>query len=119
MNNINLENEINNSLENNVSLENKQKSFLETSLGSAINKGINLGLQFILPDLVENQIIEVKDTILTKCFSNGIKKAVDLAIDFGKSALGIVTGKFENVNQIQTAVPASEEKPVDSKIDSS
>lgn len=31
---------------------------------------------------------------------------MDSAINLGKSALGIVTGKFENVNQMQTAVKA-------------
>ena len=104
MNSITLENDINNSIDNDISIENKQKNFLETSLGGAINKGINLGIQYLLPDLVENQIIEIKDTILTKGFSDGIKRAVNLAVDFGKSAIGIFTGKFENVNQIQTAV---------------
>ena len=29
---------------------------------------------------------------------------ISSAIDFGKSALGIVTGDFDNINQMQTAV---------------
>ena len=37
-------------------------------------------------------------------FSDGVKKIVSSAIDFGKSALGIVTGKFENISQVHTAI---------------
>ena len=35
---------------------------------------------------------------------NGITKTIDDAIDLGKSAVGIVTGNFENVTQMQNAV---------------
>ena len=34
----------------------------------------------------------------------GINTAIDSALNLGKSFLGIITGKFENVNQIQKAV---------------
>lgn len=37
-------------------------------------------------------------------FKEAINTAVDKAIDMGKSAIGIITGKFDNVSQIQTAV---------------
>ena len=93
-----------NNIENNLSLEKNQKKFLENKIGKLINKGINLGLKYILPDLVENQIIEIKDTVISNGFSEGVKKAIDLAVDFGKSAMGVVTGNFENINQVQTAV---------------
>lgn len=34
----------------------------------------------------------------------GLNTAITSAINFGKSAIGIFTGKFENIEQIQTAI---------------
>lgn len=84
-------------MENNVNIEKrsdmenvtyeKQKTFLETNLGQVINGGINLGLRAILPDFIEDEIIEIKDSIITDGFSAGIKTAIDNVIDLGKSVL--------------------------------
>ena len=98
-NNINLEN---NNLQE-VNLE-KQKSFLETSLGQVINGGVNLGLRAILPDLIEDEVIEIKDSIITDGFKAGIKTAIDNVVDLGKSVLGIFTGKFENMSQVKDVI---------------
>ena len=103
--NINLNNNIDNNLDNlnTVTLE-KQKSFLESNLGQVINGGIDLGLRALLPDFIEDQIIEVKDSILTEGFSSGIKTAIDNVVDMGKSVLGIFTGKFENLSQVKNVI---------------
>ena len=98
-NNINLEN--NNS--NNVTLD-EQKSFLETNLGQIINGGVDLGLKTLLPDIIEEEIIEIKDSIITDGFSAGIKTAIDNAVDMGKSVLGIFTGKFDNLSQVKSVI---------------
>lgn len=82
----------------------EQTNFIETNLGKTINFGLDIGLRALLPDFIEQQIIDVKDTLLKEGFSKGIKKVASSAIDFGKSALGIVTGNFENISQVQTAV---------------
>lgn len=83
-------------IENNISLENdnlsnvtyeKQKSFLESNLGQVINGGIDLGLRAVLPDIIEDEVIEIKDSIVTDGFSAGIKTAIDNVIDMGKSVL--------------------------------
>ena len=100
MNNLEVENQIT----NDVSIENKQRNFLQTNIGKAVNTGLNIGLRYILPDVIEDQVIEIKDSFLQNGFKEGIQTAIDSAINFGKSALGIVTGNFENVQQMQTAV---------------
>lgn len=100
MNNLEVENQIT----NDVSIENKQRNFLQTNIGKAVNTGLNIGLRYILPDVIEDQAIEIKDSFLQNGFKEGIQTAIDSAINFGKSALGIVTGNFENVQQMQTAV---------------
>ena len=86
-----------------VTYEN-QKSFLESTLGQVINGGIDLGLRALLPDLIEDEVIGVKDSIITDGFKAGIKTAIDNAVDLGKSFLGIFTGKFENMSQVKDVV---------------
>ena len=108
----NLNNELNNNIQNNIDnnfLDNNvtsevQSKFLETTIGKAINTGINLALRAILPDLLESQIIEVKDVLMKQGLKEGIKSIINSAIDFGKSTIGIFTGKFENVSQVQMTV---------------
>lgn len=102
----NLENEnklINNNIDYNITAE-KQNNFLDTTLGKTINTALNVGLRYLLPDVIEDQVIEIKDTIIKEGFKEGINKTIESAIDLGKSALGIVTGKFDNITQIQKAV---------------
>lgn len=100
-------------IENSINLENnnlntvtyeKQKSFLESSLGQVINGGVDLGLRALLPDFIEDQVIDIKNSILTDGFSAGIKTAIDSVVDLGKSALGIFTGKFENMSQVKNTI---------------
>jgi hypothetical protein len=95
---------VDNKLQNGVTIENEQNKFLETNIGKAVNTGVNIGLRYLLPDLIEDEIIDIKDSIINNGFKEGLKTAVDSAINLGKSALGLVTGKFENVSQMQTAV---------------
>ena len=100
MNELKIENILSN--ENNI--EENQRNFLQTNIGRAVNTGINVGIRYLLPDIIEDQVIEIKDSFLQNGLKEGIQTAVDASINFGKSALGIVTGKFESVEQMQTAV---------------
>ncbi len=100
MNNIELEN----NLSNEKSLEKEQISFLQTSIGKAVNTGLNIGIRYLLPDVIENEIIEIKDTLIRDGIKEGVQTAIDSAVNLGKSALGIITGNFENIQQMQTAV---------------
>ena len=95
-----LENEINNDLK----IEEKQNNFFDTMFGKVVDNGIDIGLRAILPDLIEEQVIDIKNALLKNGISEGIQTAVKSVSDFAKSALGIVTGKFENMEQIEIAV---------------
>ena len=52
----------------------------------------------------EQQIIDLKDNLIQYGLKDGIKKSIDDAINLGKSAVGIVTGNFENKSQMQEAI---------------
>lgn len=98
-NNLNNEITINNNLNNEV----EQKNFLETTIGKTINTGIDIGIRSLLPDYIEEQVIDLKDNLIKYGLKDGIKKSIDDAINSGKSAIGIVTGNFENISQVQEA----------------
>lgn len=103
---MNLENILNNNLTNekNINLGEKQNNFLESAIGKTINFGLDIGLRALLPNFVEDAVIEIKNTLLKEGFEDGAKQLVKSAIDLGKSAIGIVTGNFENISQVQTAI---------------
>lgn len=101
-----MENAINNeiNIKNNLENETEQKNFLETTLGKTINSGIDIGIRSILPDYIEEQVIDLKNNLIEYGLKDGIKKSIDDALNIGKSAIGIVTGNFENISQVQEAI---------------
>lgn len=96
--NLILESELNNSIERN------QIEFLNSTFGKAINNGIDIGLRYLLPDFLEDQIIELKNNIMQYGLKEGINQTINSAIDLGKSTLGIFTGNFENLSQVQLMI---------------
>jgi len=103
---MNIENELEktNQKQNEIVTEQKQNNFLETTIGKTINSAIDIGLRWVLPDLIEDEIIDVKNSLIKGGLKEGISTAINKAIDFGKSAMGIFTGKFENISQAQSAI---------------
>lgn len=81
-----------------------QKNFLETSMGKIINTAIDVGIRFLLPNVIENEVIDIKNTLINEGLKEGINKVIESSIDLGKSAIGIFTGNFESISQVQTAV---------------
>lgn len=58
----------------------------------------------MLPDVIENQVIEIKNALIENGIKDGLHTATECVIDIGKSVSGIFTGKFENISQVQTAI---------------
>lgn len=97
--------DIENGLNNNVlDNNNEQTKFLDSTIGKVINNAIDIGIKYLMPDMIEDEIIEVKDALLQGGLKEGINTAIENSIELGKSAIGIVTGNFENVSQIEKAV---------------
>lgn len=99
-------NKIENELNNEITNKNEQTNFLETTLGKTINTAIDIGIRALLPDFIDEQVINIKDNLLEYGLKDGITQTIDDAINLGKSAIGIFTGNFENVSQMQDAVKA-------------
>lgn len=105
MNNLFLNNNIfqDMELDNDVTPE-KQNNFLESTLGKAINGAVDLGIKSLMPDFIENEIIEIKDCLINEGFEQGINKAINNAIEIGRNILGIFDCNFLNVEQAEKAV---------------
>lgn len=99
-NNLIIENK--NNIENNI--EKEQKNFLDTMIGKAVNTAIDIGIRALLPNFVEDQIVNLKDNLFKLGLKDGINKTIEDTIEMGRSAIGIVTGNFKNVSQMQNAV---------------
>lgn len=99
--------------ENNITLEEiieqqelfkDQIKFIKTDLGQAINGGIDIALKSLLPDFIEDEIIAVKNSLLTEGFSAAVDTAIEEVTNLGNNLKGIATGSFENISQIKEVV---------------
>jgi len=99
-------NSFKNDIEINNDLKREQKEFLETTLGKTINTAIDIGIRAIFPEFIDEQIINIKDNLLIYGLKEGISKTVEDAINLGKDTLGILTGNFESIKQMQNVVKA-------------
>lgn len=102
-----LENDLAKDLKENLEkeqIEVKQNNFFGNLLGKTINTAIDTGLRIVLPNAVEDTVINIKDVLFKEGLGEGLKSAVSSAINLGKSAIGIVTGKFEDVSQAYNAI---------------
>ncbi len=100
---VEISNTINNDLNIN-DLSGNQINFLETNLGRAVNIGLDIGIRALLPNVVEDGVIAVKDAILENGFKEGIKQSIDDVIEISKAAGNVLNGKYDNIEQIQLAV---------------
>ena len=91
-------------IENNINIEKNKNNFLNNIIGKTINNALDIGLRAILPDLIENQVIDIKNALLENGLKAGADTAINSVINFKKSAMGIVTGNFENMDQVSTAI---------------
>lgn len=93
---------------NEINLTNKneleQNNFIESILGKTINTALDIGIRTIFPQFIEDQIINIKDNLLTYGLKDGIQQTINDTIELGKSAIGIITGEFENINQVENAI---------------
>ena len=96
--------ELTNSINLNLEKNNRRENFLNSTLWRTINNGIDIGLRYLLPDLVEDEIIELKDNLINLGLKDGIKKSVENVVETGKQAIGILSGNFEDIGQVQRVI---------------
>ncbi len=97
-------NDMGNKLIKNFDLVNLQDNFLKSNIGQIANTAIDIGLKSMLPDFVENEVIEIKDALITGGLKEGIDTAIENSINIGKKVLGLENFEFKTVEQAQQAV---------------
>lgn len=86
----------------NLNLSN-ENSFFENTFSNIINGALEAGLRRLLPDKIENEVINVKDAFMEQGFPGAIKETINSAINIGKKLLGNESKNFENIDQIGQA----------------
>lgn len=81
-----------------------QNNCLKSEFGKIVNSALDVGIRAIFPDVVEDQIINLKDNIYEFGIKEGIGQTVEDIVDFGKSTMGILTNDFESISQAQKAI---------------
>ena len=98
----NLNNQLTNDIKNNEISKN-QNDFIGNMFKNAINFGVDLGLKSLLPDLIEDQVIDIKNSILEGGFKEGVNTLMKKVNEFKNSITGIFTENFNNIQEINTA----------------
>lgn len=98
----NLNNQLTNDIKTNEISKN-QNDFIGNMFKNAINFGVDLGLKSLLPDLIEDQVIDIKNSILEGGFKEGVDTLMKKVNEFKNSITGIFTGNFNNIQEINTA----------------
>ena len=98
----NLNNQLTNDIKNNEISKN-QNDFIGNMFKNAINFGVDLVLKSLLPDLIEDQVIDIKNSILEGGFKEGVNTLMKKVNEFKNSITGIFTGNFNNIQEINTA----------------
>ena len=96
-----LENQL---IDNSIIIEKEQTKFINTTFGKILDSALDIGIKYIMPDLIEEEVIDIKNALLQNGLNSGIQTAVDNVVNIAKTAKGIITGNFENISQIQKAV---------------
>lgn len=68
---------INNNKNINLNIEKKQDNILIKGIKGALNIGLNLGIKAALPNIIEDEVIKLKDSILQNGLKNGLKEGID------------------------------------------
>lgn len=95
---------LNNNLIINNDLSENKNNFLESKLGQAVNSAIDSGLKVILPDKIEDEIIEIKESLIKGGIKEATSKAIEIAIDKGKKIINSSSDLFQNVSEIRDAI---------------
>lgn len=90
--------ELNNN--NNVELEKEQNDFVKNAINEAVKTGIHMGIKTLLPDFIEDKIIELTDELL----DDGNGNVIDKLGEIGKNAKEFLGNNFKNISQVQEAL---------------
>ena len=86
-------------LTENLSLENNK--FFETTFENIINNSIETGIRALLPDFIENDAIEIKNTLINQGIPEAIKQLVNKVMEYGKNTVETIKNGLTDFGQLE------------------
>lgn len=87
-----------------LALTNTRDNNISKTITNVANNALEFGLKTILPDFIEDDVIEIKDKFVQEGFIDGVQGVIDKLEDIGKSVKGIFTGEFDNLEQVKRVI---------------
>lgn len=87
-----------------LALANIQNNNVSKTIANVADNALEFGLKAILPDFIEDDVIEIKDKFVQEGFIEGVQGVIDKLEDIGKSVTGIFTGEFDSLEQVKRVV---------------
>ena len=81
-----------------------QEDFLKSSIGQIANTAIDIGLKSMLPDYIEDEVIEVKNSLISGGIREGVNTAIEKTIEVGKKFLGIENNEFKSIDEAKETI---------------
>lgn len=91
-------------LEINENINKEKNDFFDTGVGKIIDNSIDLAIKAIVPNIIDDQVINIKNAILEGGFEEGIKELKNTGENFKESIKGIITGEFKTIEQMRMAI---------------
>lgn len=95
-----------NEIENNINekVSELQDFFLNTKIGGIANSAIDFGIKFLLPDQVEEEVIEIKDALINGGIKECVFTALSNSITLGRETMGLDEKSFNSIEEAQNAL---------------
>ena len=84
-------------------LADAQEKFVQSHLYEIFNVALDAGIKATVPSIADDALIDIKNSILENGMTDGIKEIWNNIKEYGKTAFGIVSGKFDSIEQVQMA----------------
>lgn len=102
----------------NENIEQKQRSWTESELFKIIDNGLDAGIRTLLPDFLEDAVIELKNMILNGGFEQTLGNTINKIVEISKENGLLVNDRFTSVEQVKdTLVSGNIINGIDSLID--
>lgn len=88
----------------NLELDKSKNDFFNTTVGKVIDNTVNIAIKALVPDIIDDQVINVKDAIIEGGFKEGLEEIKRSGTNFKESIKGIITGEFKTIEQMKIAI---------------
>lgn len=81
-----------------------QNDWANSEITNILNTALDIGLRIILPDYLDEQVIELKNNIINFGVKEGFEQSINDVVQRGKEAIGLLTNNFESISDAKNAV---------------